>query len=232
MKFRTIWIPSILSLIIAAAAVKFFPEEIPAHYNAQGIVDRMGSKYEVFIYPAMIVGLSVFWQIFINFFRKKLKNAENEKEIAETQNNLKVLFITAILVLFMQIAFQAFSIYKVFEYTDGEIQKLNFDIFSLTGIIAGIILAVTGNILPKVKRNSIFGLRTAWSMKNDRTWSESNRFCGILLFAGGILAIAVSLVFKNIVVLLAIALIVLAVCIAGVVFSYCACKKYGDDSDV
>ena len=50
-----------LSLILPLAALLFLPDTIPAHYNAAGVADRWGSKYEVLIFPAFILPYSAAW---------------------------------------------------------------------------------------------------------------------------------------------------------------------------
>ena len=52
---------TVLSLIVPLAALLFLPDSIPAHYNAAGVVDRWGSKYEILIFPAFIVPCGVIW---------------------------------------------------------------------------------------------------------------------------------------------------------------------------
>ncbi len=56
-----------------------------------------------------------------------------------------------------------------FLYADfHQVENLNDVPFSLTKIsfgVLGIALIILGNIMPKLKRNSIIGLRTPWSMK-------------------------------------------------------------------
>ena len=44
----------VLPLAVTVAALFFLPDEMPAHYNAQGEVDRWGSKYEMLIFPFFI----------------------------------------------------------------------------------------------------------------------------------------------------------------------------------
>ena len=46
-----------------------------------------------------------------------------------------------------------------------------------------------GNVMPKARMNSTFGLRTTWSMKNERVWQKSQRLGGIALVVGGIVTI-------------------------------------------
>ena len=49
----------------------------------------------------------------------------------------------------------------------------------------GVILILLGNAMPKVRRNTVMGLRTVWSLKNDETWKRSQRFGGASLMAVG-----------------------------------------------
>ena len=43
-----------------------------------------------------------------------------------------------------------------------------------------------GNSMPKAQRNSAYGLRTKWSMANDRCWQQSQRFGGYTMVISGI----------------------------------------------
>ncbi|QDP41148.1 DUF1648 domain-containing protein [Radiobacillus deserti] len=43
------------------------PEEVPAHYNASGEVDRYGDKQELFILPVVGAFIAVFMQVFERF---------------------------------------------------------------------------------------------------------------------------------------------------------------------
>ena len=40
------------------------PDEVPAHYNASGEVDRWGSKYELFILPGIGLFILLLMQLF------------------------------------------------------------------------------------------------------------------------------------------------------------------------
>ncbi len=41
--------------------------------------------------------------------------------------------------------------------------------------------------MPKLKRNSIIGLRTKWSLSSDEAWAKSQRFAGAVTAISGIL---------------------------------------------
>jgi len=54
-KFRTvIFSLMLLSLAVTVVMMLFMPDQIPAHYNTAGVIDRIGSKYESLIWPAAV----------------------------------------------------------------------------------------------------------------------------------------------------------------------------------
>lgn len=66
------------------------------------------------------------------------------------------------------------------------------DMNSLFNILLGLFLIIIGNFLPKTRKNSTVGIRTTWSMKNDETWSHSNRFAGKALVISGFIIVLTS----------------------------------------
>ncbi|MFJ7408335.1 MULTISPECIES: DUF1648 domain-containing protein [unclassified Lysinibacillus] len=56
----------IVSIIFIISQWSTLPEEIPAHFNGAGEVDRWGSKIEVFILP----GIGIFLWIFLGLLEK------------------------------------------------------------------------------------------------------------------------------------------------------------------
>jgi uncharacterized membrane protein len=65
------WILACLPLIVTIVVFPYFPDTIPAHYNASGLVDRYGSKFELFILPAVIIVIAVFFMFFFSYVEKK-----------------------------------------------------------------------------------------------------------------------------------------------------------------
>ena len=74
------------------------------------------------------------------------------------------------------------------QYNNVEnLYSLKFNIGSLTLIVFGLLFVISGNIMPKVKRNSLIGMRTPWTMKNDDVWKRSQRFSGFAFVIAGII---------------------------------------------
>ena len=46
---------ALLPLVITAAVLPFMPESVPMHYDINGNIDRMGSRYELLLMPLLII---------------------------------------------------------------------------------------------------------------------------------------------------------------------------------
>lgn len=77
----------ICSLIFFIASWNELPDQVPAHYNAMGEVDRWGSKWELFILP----GIGLFVIIPMHFLEKKPWLHNYPKRFNE--NNAKEFYI-------------------------------------------------------------------------------------------------------------------------------------------
>ena len=81
---------------------------------------------------------------------------------------------------------------KDFQSQWGLAKELEAIVMKFTGIAIGILLVILGNIMPKMRRNAMFGLRTKWSMSNDSVWQKSQRFGGIASVLCGLAMIVIS----------------------------------------
>jgi uncharacterized membrane protein len=61
---------------------------------------------------------------------------------------------------------------------------------ALVGV--GVMLAVVGNYLGKVRSNFIFGIRTPWTLSSERSWNRTHRLGGRLFVAIGLTVAAMS----------------------------------------
>lgn len=159
------------------------PDRIPVHYNFAGEVDRIGSKYENLIWPGFAIGMGVFFLLMARIPRKK-----GEK------TNEKVLMIAGVctLVFFTLLGF--YFMLKALRYDPQAASQVSYDdVNRFVSIGIGALLVVLGNIMPKMRRNAMFGLRTKWSMANDNVWQKSQRFGGIASVIAGFIMIILAL---------------------------------------
>ena len=176
-----------LPLITVLIALQFLPDTIPAHYDFNGKITRWGSKYESLISPI--------WTILFGFFMLGMARYCAKKE-EDGKNNENICLITGIACLILFNALTGYSLYTDFTKVEN-FSLVVVDINQITFGILGVSMIIIGNIMPKARLNSIFGLRTSWSMKNELTWKKSQRFGGILFIIAGIIIFVVSCLTKG-----------------------------------
>ena len=224
MKSKIMLIIAAVSLIVAAAAMNFLPDEVPINYNFVGEVGNTASKYWLFLFPLIIVIVAIVWSIYLKVREKKLSVAD-EKTAARMNNNDKVLFVILlayeVFVLVGQVIMTAHLI-SMGEENGGAMPP---ELCSVFGAVLGTLYVIIGNIIPKTRLGAALGVRTPWSMKNEKAWQYSNRFGGAALFAAGVLIIAESLIFRGMTVLYILLGIIAVEVAAAVIYSYHAYKK-------
>lgn len=225
MKNKILWIITFLPTLITIVVIQFMADQVPAHYDAMGNVNRIGSKYENFIFPVIIIVATIFWSLFLRYYRKVQKTSKDEKAVMEAQQNEKVIYYVAVgeAVLFgvMHCSSMLSSIIEV----KNNMSTMAIDINVVANVTSGILFIIIGNILPKVKRNSVIGIRTASSMKNDEVWAKSNRFAGIAFIISGIIIIAESLIIKGIISTLIMAAVLIIAAIVSAIYAYRIAEK-------
>jgi uncharacterized membrane protein len=62
-------------------------------------------------------------------------------------------------------------------------------------IVGGVclLLALLGNLLGKVRRNFYIGVRTPWTLANERVWNATHRFAAKTFVIGGLAGLALTL---------------------------------------
>ncbi len=176
------YILTILCFAGAAVILIFTPDIVPVHYDFSGVVDRLGSKYELIIFPIITLAMEI-------ILVASAKKSSKKKEYA----NEKIILITGILITILLATLGFYFGIKAMKYNPSEATLIDLDISKFTSIIIGVLLIVIGLLMPKMKRNSSIGIRTKWSMANDEVWTKSQLFGGIIAIACGIIMIIASI---------------------------------------
>ena len=61
----------LLSLIISIIVYPMLPDQIPTHFDAQGVVDAYGSPLTIFLMPGIMLGMCVMAELLKNMDPKK-----------------------------------------------------------------------------------------------------------------------------------------------------------------
>ena len=90
----------------------------------------------------------------------------------------------------------------------------------------GLGLVITGCFMPKLGRNSLIGLRTSWSMKNEITWEKNQRFAGISFIVCGALSVVAGLFLEELAAMFIVLGLLIIDTVICVIYSYKIAKKY------
>lgn len=192
-----------LLLAVFGAALAFLPDTVPVHYNSAGEVDRMGSKLEFLLFPAIMAGMGAVFALIARRCGKR-----NTRENALTE---KLLLITAFFEVLLFGGLGLYFMWKAARYTPGDVgPAASADLMRFVGIGTGVLLVLLGNVMPKAARNAVFGLRTKWSMANDEAWRKSQRFGGFSAVAAGFALIVAGMLLDGLPCLILCAVVVTA----------------------
>lgn len=212
---RLLRLLTVLPILISVVVLPLLPEQIPAHYNLAGEIDRWGSRLEILILPLFCLISGLLWEKALP--KLLTDDPRNHKPMLVGGCCMQGTFLGIFLAMLVSSLSQA-------EMTAGPGKPVS----KIIGVVLGLSLIPLGNILPKSKWNGVFGLRTRWSMANDTCWNLCQRAGGASLALTGILLIISSLLISS-PALQSIAMLVLIVGdgIASVIISYQIWKKHG-----
>ncbi len=178
------------------------PEEVPIHFNAQGVADGWGGKgMAVFAMPVFM--LAIHWLCaFITSIDPKSRNITSK-------NMTLVLWITPVLSIFVSGIIYSFALgYEI-------------NINTIFPLFFGLLFIVIGNYMPKCKQNYSIGIKIPWTLNSEENWNYTHRLAGKTWVVGGILIIALSFL-KTVWIFMAITIIMVIIPVIG---SYLFNKK-------
>lgn len=203
---------TLLPLIISIGIMPMLPDQIPAHYNIYGEVDRWGSKWEIFILPIISIFVcGIFYPIMMLQMKEQ---PQKNNAIA-----INIVLLSLPLVFFILFLFFTFtSIQQVDNIADIPIMKVMSTIIAVS-------FAVLGWVMPKTKMNVAFGIRTPWTLRNEEVWEKTHQFGGKLMFIGGVCLAIICLLVSNVLSFIVLLVGILLICIILMIYSYKVYKQ-------
>lgn len=168
---RNRWIaPPLIAAMWAFALAVYprLPDRIPTHWNLRGEVDGWGGPGSAFLFPAIATGVAV---LLLVLPRLDPRRANWEKFRDEVR------LLLTVLVLF-------------FAWIEGVVLggALGWNVDTTRAVLGGVgvLLAIIGNYLPRIRSNWFIGIRTPWTLSSERVWRETHRVGGRAFVAGGV----------------------------------------------
>ena len=160
---------TVVSLLLSLTVFSSLPEQIPAHWNVHGTVDRFAPKLTVFIFPGIIFLITILFQ----FMRRTDPNSDNYDKFQREYH--RYTFVIG-LVFF---AVQIMTIAAAF--------RMDFNVNLIFCLGIGSLFIFIGNLLPKTKHNYFICIRTPWTLADEQNWFRTHRLAGKIWVLGGLI---------------------------------------------
>ena len=169
----------VLALMFAAstyAAAQLGDKAIPVHWGLSGQPDSFGPAFPtVFLMPGIALAVCLGMAVTPSLMPRAGRLERSWPAYETLWLTLLVFF------LFLHGAMLGVGL------------GYNLPFVRIIVVMVGVLLAVIGNLLGKVRYNYVFGIRTPWTLASERVWDRTHRFAGWSMALGGLVSIAVGL---------------------------------------
>lgn len=154
----------------ALAVYTRLPRRIPSHWNLQGQVDGwMDKPWGAFMQPLIAtLMLGLLW--LLPRIDPRRANVERFAEDRRLIINLLILF---------------FAVVQAATFAHALGWPVQVDRVIVAAI--GLLLVGLGNYLPRIRSNWFMGIRTPWTLDNERVWRATHRVGGRTFVAAGLI---------------------------------------------
>lgn len=196
----------LLPIFIGLLLWNQLPDQMATHWNASGEADGWSGKaFSVFALPLII--LPAHW---ICLFVTTLDTKNHE----QSRKALNMIFWIMPIV-------SVCSSGLIYSTALGHPLEPS----SLLMGMVGLSFALIGNYLPKVKQNYTLGIKVPWALQDEENWNATHRFAGKLWMAGGVILVVMAF-FPMEWTVIPIVIILLALAIGSVLYSYLYYQKH------
>jgi uncharacterized membrane protein len=145
------------------------PDRVPSHWNFRGEVDGWtGPLAAVLLMPAIGVAM---W-ILLRVFPRVDPRRENYAKFQGTYDILVNTIVTFLALVHVVVLASAIG------------WPVSIERLMPAGM--GLLFIVIGNFLPRARPNWFLGIRTPWTLTNDRVWERTHRVGGYLFVIAGV----------------------------------------------
>jgi uncharacterized membrane protein len=163
-------------LVATAILYPHLSSQIPTHWNAHGDADRYGAKWTLFVVsPGMMLGM-------LGMFAALPWLSPRHFEV----DTFRSTYLYIMLVILACVAY--FHGLMLWAAVSGHMQIRK-------AIMGGVCLlvALLGNVMGKVRRNFYIGIRTPWTIADERVWNATHRLAAKTMVLGGLVALILAL---------------------------------------
>jgi uncharacterized membrane protein len=160
------------TLVGTLVAYSKLPNIVPLHWNAQGHVNGWGPKWTLFLFGPG--GMSAIVLLFSALPWLSPKKFEVDSFRA---TYLYIMIVIVAMMAYVQLLMLISALGVALDVTRA-----------VEGGVC-LLIALLGNVLGKVRRNFYLGIRTPWTIADERVWNVTHRFAAKTFFVGGLLGL-------------------------------------------
>jgi len=166
---------AVIAATLAGTIVAYpqLPNSVPIHWDAHGQVNGWGPKWSLFLWgPGMMAAIVLMFAALPWLSPKKF-------EIDSFRSTyLYIMIVTVAMLAYLHILIL--------------IGALGVPVDISRAAVGGVclLIALLGNVLGKVRRNFYIGIRTPWTIANERVWNKTHRLAAKTSFLAGLLGLA------------------------------------------
>ncbi len=165
---KAIILLAVVGILFNFIAFFFLPDKVPLHFNLQGQPDRFGSKIAFSsIYGGVYLFILVLYLI--------IPAIDPKRRLTLSQKGYNRIIFSLLI---------AFLIFNLLHFLAGRSKDLKVGLFNAA---LGILFILVGNYLPTIKPNYFVGIRTPWTLENEKVWKKTHRLGGWVFTLGGII---------------------------------------------
>ena len=195
----------LLPLVWMCINYNSIPEQVPIHFNIKGEIDAYGPKANVLLFP--VVMFIVQWAITIEaHFREKKKAFNSSYLQIRSWSSAAVSVIVSIC---------------MWNAIFGNMLTAQRALI----LCAGITFIITGNLMPKLQKNRLAGLRIKWTLADSDIWFKTHRLAGRFSIIGRLAILPLAVIKSAAIAYPTMTAILLAIILVPVVYSYVLYKK-------
>jgi len=172
MKKRFIWVCVAAMLVVLGMIALIYPElpaRVPVHWNAAGEIDGWDARHTLLIHSAFLAGLAALWLVLPKVSPQRFA-VDGFEGTWWFSGMLMVCLVAYIQCVLLWAAWKP---------------GFPMDRAVLGGL--GLLFVLLGNVMGKVRRNFWLGIRTPWTLANERVWYATHRLAARSMVAGGLL---------------------------------------------
>jgi uncharacterized membrane protein len=148
------------------------PAIVPMHWNAHGQVDSWGPKWQLLVFaPGIMLGLVALFAA-LPWLSPKKFDVESFRP-----TYLYIMIVMVAMFAYIQILSLLAAL------------GLALDIGRAAEGGISLFIALLGNVLGRVRRNFYVGIRTPWTIANERVWNVTHRLAAKTIFVGGLVGL-------------------------------------------